>query len=77
MKQKEFAKEDKWEYTFASIDIYDNDEYNHGKDKGEWLITVNFTRRRPHNEPSVTLWKNNSIVIRLKSDYDCVNSEEN
>ena len=26
-------------YTIACMDIYDNDIYNHGKDKDEWLIT--------------------------------------
>merc|ERR1712113_618537 len=62
-------------YTMAVMDIYDNDKYNHGKENDEWIITVGFTHPRPHNQPSVILWKNNSIEIRLKSDYDYVNNQ--
>ena len=60
-------------YTLAIMDIYDNEEYNHGKNNDEWIITVGFTHPRPHWEPAVILWKNNSIEVRLKSEYDYVN----
>ena len=63
-------------WTAAILDIYDNERYNHGKDNDEWVITVGFTHPRPHNNPAVILCKNNSLEIRLKSDYDRVNEDD-
>ena len=63
-------------WTAAVLDIYDNERYNHGKDNDEWIITVGFTHPRPHNNPAVILCKNNSLEIRLKSDYDYVNDDD-
>ena len=60
-------------WTAAILDIYDNEKYNHGKDNDEWVITVGFTHPRPHHHRSVILCKNNSLEIRLNSDYDIVN----
>ena len=63
-------------YTAAIVDIYDNERYNHGKTNDEWVITVGFTHPRPHNNSATILYKNNSIEIRLKSDFDYVTGDD-
>merc|ERR1712173_210542 len=60
-------------YTLALMDIFDNEKFNHGKGNDEWVMTVGFTHPRPHHEPAVILWKNQSIEVRIKSEYDYVN----
>jgi len=62
-------------WTGVTLDIYDN-ALNHGKARDEWCITCGFTHPRPHNDMAVLLYKNRSLEVRIRADYDYLRSDE-